>query len=512
MQGLNVAIYLRKSRADVEEEMKAAARGEKYDTLGKHRRQLLDVARRDGHNVLEIYEEVVSGEFISERAEMQRMLKDIKNMRYEAILVVAIDRLGRGDKVDQGRIERALKESGTIILTPNEYYDLNQASGEFNVEVSTFLSRMEYRQIKQRLQAGRLSSSAAGRDIGNKPPYGYRKDDNLKLVIQEDEAQVVRKIFRLCNEGYGRVQIAQHLTDEGIPSPAGLDHWGHATVLRILKNPKYKGDMVFGRNQFIKLEDGTYKKRVKLDEKRIAYATETHEPIVSPEIWLQAQDSIKQRTAPTNRNSDLVNVFAGIIKCKKCGKAILANKPKNRPNTYLYCGTAKCETKMTTMDKVEHEVIVHLEKMLERIKLQEKDFDMAENRTEQEEIISRIHGVEHEIESDAERRNNLHDLLESGVYDKETFLERMNHLQVRAKDYELELKSLRDQLHRIEERAKQKKDMKPLLISVLDAYKNSPTIAGKNKILRQIISRIEYRREKDWKAPDDFELDIYLLE
>lgn len=512
MQGMNIAIYLRKSRADVEEEMKAAERGETYDTLGKHRRELLEVARRDGHNVLAIYEEVVSGEYISERKEMQRMLHDIENRKYDAILVIAIDRLGRGDKMEQGRIERALKQSETIVLTPDKYYDLNHDNGEFDVEVNSFLSRMEYRQIKKRLQDGRIRSSAAGRDIGKKAPYGYRKDENLKLVVHEEEAEVVRKIYRLCNEGYGRVQIAQMLSDEGIPSPSGLENWVHATVLRILKNPKYKGDMVFGRHQFRKMEDGTYRPRVKLDTKRIAYAAGSHEPIVEPEVWLQAQDSIKKRTPPTNKSTDLVNVFAGLIKCKKCGRAINVHNPKSRPHAYLYCSTKDCDTKMINVDKVEHEVIVHLEQMLERIQLREQDFDFAQDTSEQENVIEKIHEIEREIEKDAERRNNLHDLLESGVYTKEVFLERMHTLQERGQGYERNLKMLREQLHRIEERAKQKKDIKPLLISVLDAYKNAPTIADKNKILKQVISRIEYRRDKAWKSPNEFELDIYLLE
>lgn len=201
------------------------------------------------------------------------------------------------------------------------------------------------------------------------------------------------------------------------------------------------------------MQDGICKPRVKLDTKRIAYASGLHEPIAEPEVWLHAQDSITRLTTPTNQQTDLVNVFSGIIKCKKCGKAIHVHNPKTRPMSYLYCSTKDCDTKMINIDKVEH---MHLEQILERIQLHEQDYNLAQGTQDQEAVIAKIHEIEREIEANGDRRNNLHDLLESGVYTKVVFLERMHTFQERGQEYERNLKKLRNQLRRIEGRAKLK--------------------------------------------------------
>lgn len=503
---------MRKSRADVEEEQKALERGETYDTLGKHRRELLAIARRDGHNIIDLYEEVASGQYLSERPEMQKLLASVQRGEYDGVLVVDIDRLGRGNKIDSGRIEQTFKQSNTLILTPNEIYDLNMDSGEFNVEVRTFLARMEYNQIKKRLHAGLLRSTAAGKDVGNKPPYGYRKSEKMVLEIFEEEAEIVRKIYDWSISGLGRVSIAQRLTDMAIPSPTGKEHWSHVTVLRILKNEKYKGDQVYGRNQFVKQEDGQYKKRSKPLESRIVRASNAHDAIISPEQWELAQESIRKRTPPSNRHTEIVNIFAGIIRCKKCGMAILANNPKNRPSCYLYCQTPNCNTKMIVMTKVEKTVLEHLHDTLKRIQITEADRPDDPTDYELQQLMNRKKEIDEDVSKNDERRERLHAFLEDGVYDKETFLNRMKALQERQKKQESELEEIIVRIRTIEDKRSRQDQLGPALLTVLDVYKKAKTNQQKNDLLRSVIKKIEYEREKDWNGDMEFNLWIYLHE
>jgi len=100
------ALYLRKSRSDVE----AEAQGE-GETLSKHKKALLEVANRNRLNVINIREEIVSGEHISDRPEMQRLLQEVEAGEYDAVLCMDLDRLGRGDMIDQGTILAAFKSS-----------------------------------------------------------------------------------------------------------------------------------------------------------------------------------------------------------------------------------------------------------------------------------------------------------------------------------------------------------------------------------------------------------------
>ncbi|HEX3040251.1 MAG TPA: recombinase family protein, partial [Caproiciproducens sp.] len=117
------AIYLRKSRA---EELSDSV----DETLRRHKEILLDYAQKNGLTIAKIYEEVVSGESLYTRLRMLELLADVEHSKYDAILCMDIDRLGRGAMSDQGIILETLKNSGTKIITPRKVYDLNNEMDE----------------------------------------------------------------------------------------------------------------------------------------------------------------------------------------------------------------------------------------------------------------------------------------------------------------------------------------------------------------------------------------------
>lgn len=143
-------IYLRKSRADAE----AEARGE-GETLARHRTALLSLARRMGLEIGDIYEEIVSGETIAARPQMQRLLAEVEAGQWQGVLVMEIERLARGDSIDQGIVAQAFKYSGTRIITPAKTYDPANEFDEEYFEFGLFMSRREYKTIKRRMIAGR---------------------------------------------------------------------------------------------------------------------------------------------------------------------------------------------------------------------------------------------------------------------------------------------------------------------------------------------------------------------
>lgn len=507
---LDVAIYLRKSRADLDREKEAEDRGQKYDTLESHRSELLSLVKREEYNLIDIYEEIVSGQFIAERPEMQRLLQDLN--AYDAVLVMDIDRLGRGDKVEQGRIERAFKESGTIIITPTEAFDLNSESGELAVDMRTFISNIEFRQIKKRLQGGKRRAAKKGKDIGRKPPYGYDKGQDKMLVINEEEAKIVRLMFQWCIEGDGRVKIADRLTEMGIPSPTGKPVWSHVTVRKILANPKYKGDQVYGRVKWTKQENGTYKTKLQKDPNLYTAKHDAHDAIIDPETWQKAQEKIENRKqARVNKNKGLLNPFASIIKCKKCGKAIVANNPTARPNKYLFCGTIGCKQRRIVMQKVEEEVLNQLQVYLEELKAIKK---LRQTKSGPEQIIvlqkKRIEKIEADIKKLKTRRKRIHESYEDGTYDKDTFLERNKEIQEELTKMETDLEMAISKLN--EESSKTNTiEAIPVIQGVLDRYKKAVTVEEQNQLLKSIIKEIRYLREPEWKGPFQFELEIELL-
>ena len=145
-------IYLRKSRMDME----AEARGE-GETLARHRTTLLALARRMGLEIGGIYEEIVSGETIAARPQMQRLLSEVEAGQWEGVLVMEVERLARGDSIDQGIVAQAFKYSGTKIITPAKTYDPANEFDEEYFEFGLFMSRREYKTIKRRMVAGRIA-------------------------------------------------------------------------------------------------------------------------------------------------------------------------------------------------------------------------------------------------------------------------------------------------------------------------------------------------------------------
>lgn len=179
-------IYLRKSRADME----AEAHGE-GETLARHEKLLLDVARRGKYDVTQIYREVVSGETIAARPVVQRLLQEVEQGLWEGVLVVGVERLARGDTIDQGIMAQTFKYSGTQIITPLKVYDPNNEFDEEYFEFGLFMSRREYKTINRRLQRGRLSSAKEGKWVSGIAPYGYEK-----IRVPNDKGWTLRPAVR----------------------------------------------------------------------------------------------------------------------------------------------------------------------------------------------------------------------------------------------------------------------------------------------------------------------------
>lgn len=236
-------IYLRKSRKDIE--LEKYGEGE---TLARHKHTLLEIARKQNLTIGEIYEEIVSGESIAARPQMQRLLSDVEKDLWDGVLVMELERLARGDTMDQGIVAQTFKLTDTLIITPTKTYNpLNEFDEEY-FEFGLFMSRREYKTINRRLQAGRLASIKEGNYIGSAAPFGY---DKVRLperkgytLAENDESDYVRMIFDLyVNQNYTPGKIADHLTSIGVKPKKGGAVFSTASVRDILSNPIYTGKL-----------------------------------------------------------------------------------------------------------------------------------------------------------------------------------------------------------------------------------------------------------------------------
>ena len=145
----NVALYLRKSR---EEETES-----RETTLARHERMLTDYCRNNGLKIVKTFKEVVSGESLDSRPQARAMLAEVADGHFDGVAVIELERLSRGNQIDQVEILETFKNSNTKIYTLNKVYDLagdNEFDEEF-FEFGLFMSRREYKIIKRRLIRGK---------------------------------------------------------------------------------------------------------------------------------------------------------------------------------------------------------------------------------------------------------------------------------------------------------------------------------------------------------------------
>ena len=283
------SLYLRKSRADLE----AEERGE-GETLARHEKMLIELARRYGFSIGKIYREIVSGESIEARPVVQELLKDVESGRWKGVLVVEVERLARGDTMDQGRVAKSFKFSNTKIITPIKIYDPNDEFDEEYFEFGLFMSRREYKTINRRLQRGRVSSVKEGKYVGSIPPFGY---DRVKLVkdkgytlAKNDEASVVEKMFQIY--AYNEIainEVVRMLNLAGF-KPRKAKEWTISAVKDILSNPIYIGKIRWDSRKTVKEYRNGKIVNTRPRNENYTLCDGLHESIIDMETWNIVQE------------------------------------------------------------------------------------------------------------------------------------------------------------------------------------------------------------------------------
>ena len=320
--------YLRKSRRDME--LEAMGQGE---TLARHERQLSELAQRLGVSIARWYREIVSGETIAERPQARQLLADVSAGLWDGVLVMDVDRLARGDSIDQGVIMQTLLYAGVLVVTPDKIYDpTDEADAEF-FEVKLFFARREYNMIKKRMQRGRVQSVLDGCYLGP-DLYGYRRvklqgRKGWSLEIVPEQAQIVRSIFAwyvhgMDGQDVGTNSIARRLNEMGLTTARG-NRFTPSAVKAILHNPTYAGKIRWNtRTQQFKIVDGKRVRSRPLSDNPILVEG-LHAPIVNAALFARVQEILAgHEKRPKNAMRQLVNPFAGLVVCGECGRLMQA--------------------------------------------------------------------------------------------------------------------------------------------------------------------------------------------
>lgn len=513
MQDGTYAIYLRKSREDIE--------AEKYgegETLARHEKILTTLAEKRKLHISKIYREVVSGETISERKEMQKLLRDVENEKWTGVLVVEVERLARGDTADQGRVSKAFKYSHTKIITPVKTYDPDNEFDEEYFEFGLFMSRREYKTINRRLQRGRELSVFEGKFVGNIAPFGYDrvKLENAKgytLSIKQDEASIVRKIFRLYAFENATINSVTKQLNKLNLKPRIANEWSISSVKDILSNPTYIGKIVWNRRKQKKKTKNGHLIISRPRNKDYLIYDGLHEPIIDNKTWELVQEKRKQNAPKIKHNNTIQNPLVGLIFCEKCGKPM-----QRRPYTQadkpaiLMCSNSKCDNISSKLYVVEDKIIDALKIWLKNYKVHYSEKNNL-NSDNNKIIENSVSTTKRELEKENAKLNKIYEFLENGIYNNDEFISRSKAIKDNIQFLENKLEKYNSILQKNVEIQNQKKIIIPKLENIIDLYYNLKTAEDKNILLKSIISKVTYlKTEKAIKKdsdPTNFELHIY---
>lgn len=503
------AIYLRKSRVDTEY-------GE-AETLMKHEKALTELARQRAFNVTAIYKEIVSGDTIASRPVMQRLLSEVEKGKWAGVLVMEVERLARGDTVDQGIVAQTFKYSGTAIITPAKTYNPANQFDEEYFEFGLFMSRREYKTINRRLQQGRIASVKQGNYIGSIAPYGYnkiKKGHNYTLEINPDEAETVKKIFNLYVNGENGVHsgipnIANYLNRMNISTRKG-GKWNNGTVRGIIENPVYIGKIRWNARKTVKNMSGGVLMTSRPRNTDAILIDGIHNPIISEEIFNAAQDiRISHRISPVKISEGIVNPLTGLIVCSECGHKMV-RRPGKTAEDYLICQYSHCSNVSSALASVEKKVIESLESWL-------KSYQVKINGTmkKHDEINSdkakMKNAVEKEISDTDRQLSKVYDLFEKDIYDTDTFIRRSESLKKRSEELKKEYAALKNEIAQNIENANAEIMIIPKVEKILETYYSTDLPAERNYMLRQVLEKVEYTKEKSgrWGNPDDYDIKLF---
>ena len=494
------ALYLRKSRADLD----AEARGE-GETLAKHRAALTDMAKRRGLLIVREYAEIVSGDTIAARPQMQALLADVKAGMYAGVIVNDVDRLGRGDSIDQEIIKLTFAASHTLIITPMRDIDPANPTDDQMLDFSLFLARAEYKISARRMVTGRARSAAAGNWITGTPPLGYTiHKGGGRITLQPDEATapIVRMMFDWYARGEaGYYLIAKRLNEMGIKSQHG-NNFHPKTVHQILINPAYIGRAAWGRSATVStIEGGQRVKKRARNQAAPIIVEDAHPAIIERDMWdaVQARAALARHRSPVNTGMEIKSPLAGLIVCSECGHYMQRILSKRR--ALLVCTTTGCRTSGTYCDIVEGALLDVLRDWC-------ADYAQPMTRPEPVEDVQRREALRHQIDQTDAQLTRAMELVETGVYSAADYISRKTALEARKTALTAEL----DKLTRKTPEAARAAIL-PVVRRVIDAYPYAETAEQKNALLRSVVDRVIYHKTHSAKKNEDpakfIELDVF---
>lgn len=400
------------------------------------------ISQKPEWQLVEIYsDEALTGTKIDNRDNFHRMINDAMNGKLDLILVKSISRFAR-NTVDTLQFVRKLKDKNVAIHFEEENINTLSMDGELLLTILGAVAQQEVQNTSEHVKKGVAMKLQRGEMYGNNSCLGYDyHPETQSLTINEKEAEIVRYIFKRYLEGAGGTVIANELTNLGYKNKRGDVSWMCSTVLGIIKNEKYKGDLLMGKTF---TRDPISKKRLtNMGEVDQYYTTNHHDAIISREKFDKAQEIRMKRNGSRNcgrqEKYSRQYAFSSMLKCGFCGATLSRrrwNSKTDYSKTIWQCvsATKKSKSECPHCKGIQEELLENafVQSYNLLCKQNESIVDNFMQRIEKSlqngDESSKLKKIEKDIIKKKERRSTLLDMRLDGEIDDELFQKKIVEL------------------------------------------------------------------------------------
>ena len=372
---MKAAIYCRLSEEDRHKQLET----DDSASIQNQKNLLLAYALEQGWELYDIYSDEDYAGADRRRPAFNRLLQDAKEHRFDIVLCKTQSRFTRELELVEKYLHGLFPLWGIRFVSVVDNADTANKGNKKSRQINGLVNEWYLEDLSENIRSVLTSRRKAGLHIGSFALYGYRKDPDQKghLVIDPPAAAVVREVFTLFSQGFGKTAIARLLNDRGIPNPTeykrlqglrysqpkgkGSTLWRYPAIARMLSNPIYTGTMVQGKYGSISYKTKENRPRPKSQWYTVS---NTHQPIVPRELWDRVQSLLSQRAKPFSTGT--LGIFAGKARCAHCGYAMRSTKSRGR--YYLQCATRRaakdaCPGSFLPVKRLEEAVLEELNRL-----------------------------------------------------------------------------------------------------------------------------------------------------
>ncbi len=448
----NVGLYIRLSKEDGEKR--------ESESITNQKSLLLQYVKENNLKVYDIYiDDGFSGTNF-DRPAFKRLISDIESKKINMVITKDMSRLGR-DYIGTGElVEKYFPSKGVryIALTDNIDTYLDNSNNDI-APFKAIMNDMYAKDISKKIKSSLRAKQKEGKWVGGRTPFGYDqdKDDKNHLVINAEQAIIVKKIFNMSLEGLSYFKIAKKLTEENVKTPAqyynfewkshynlNYGQWHAKTIQDILTNRNYTGDLVQNKRSKINYK---IKKIVKNNPNDYIVVKNTHEAIIDKDIFDEVQKKLPKNVGRCEKKE--IHLLDGLLHCGDCGHRISVTPRRKKDNRcYTICNYYRtymkqrlCTTHSNNYDTLEKIIINSLKEQylnyIDKKSIKEEALKNI-NKKDKISIIKEITILESEIK----RINDNLDNIYLDKLNKKIPLEQFDRLSIKLNN-ELKLKTKR---------------------------------------------------------------------